>query len=75
MIVLSTATSVKVLKAIGQVPLRLFPGHTDIGNADLDKYTKGNAAKALFTECLSVVGSKELTPAQKSKAKKAKKKN
>ncbi len=66
--------AVKVLKAFGMAPLRLFPGYNYVEKTELEKYFKNNpAAEGIRKECLSIV--KSPTTDQSDQAKAAEKKN
>lgn len=75
MIILNKSKAVKVLKAIGLAPLRLFPGHNTVDEKVVPEYFKNAAAKGVQKECLSVVEGDLLSHEEKTQADKAKKKN
>ena len=68
----NNSKAVKVLKAVGLPPLRLFPGCNSVDKASLDKYFKNPAALGIRDEYLSIVQSPtqtDLEQAEKAKAK------
>ena len=75
-IINSSAKGVKVLKAIGLPPLRIFPGANDVGNVNIDDYIRHNeAGQAMTAKFFTTIGVKSLSEEDRKAAELSKKKN
>ena len=76
MIVINNTAHVIVLKAHGELPLRLFPGHNTVEEKSLEKYMKNNPAAQGFAEKnLKIVNKDGISMDELAEAKRAKEKN
>lgn len=74
--VFNKSKSVKVFKAVGLPPLRIFPGYNYVDKDILNEYFKDNpAAKAVREDCLTIHKGDILTPSEQKIANAAKEKN